>query len=263
MKIAVVQFAPEFGKTDNNLERALSLMKAQDAELFVLPELPFSGYLFQDRDECVSLAEDPMVSATVRQLTRFCARKRCAVVTGFCERSMAHVYNSALFIGPDGVEATYRKLHLFNTEKSTFDPGNLPLPVVDYAGIRVGMMVCFDWALPEPVRTLALAGAQIVCQPSNLVLDKCQRAMFARSVENGVFTATANRCGSDERPSGAVRFTGRSQILSPTGECLAQAGADTDEVIVAEIDPSQSDIKMITPSNHLLHDRRPKWYRNF
>lgn len=263
MKIAAVQFAPEFGEPDANLKRALGLMQRSKADLYVLPELPFSGYFFKDRAECAALAEDPMVSLTVAQLSRFCRRRDCAIVTGFCELSNGLVFNSALFIGPDGIEATYRKLHLFNAEKSTFDPGNLPLPVIPFRGANIGMMVCFDWALPEPTRTLTLSGAQIICQPSNLVLDKCQRAMFARSVENGVFSVTANRCGRDARPFGELGFTGLSQILSPAGECLARAGADADEVIVADIDPTMADGKMITRTNHLLHDRRPDRYRNY
>lgn len=122
-------------------------------------------------------------------------------------------------------------------------------------------MVCFDWALPEASRTLALAGAQIICQPANLVLDKCQRAMFARSVENGVFTVTANRSGSDIRPFGKLSFTGLSQIMAPNGERLVQASEDADEIVLADIDPAVADCKMITSTNHLLADRRPAYYR--
>lgn len=261
MRIAAVQFAPVFGRPDRNLQCALALMKKASADLYVLPELPFSGYFFTDRDECARLAEDPQRSPAVAALIAFARRRKAAIVTGFTELAASGVYNSALFIGPDGIEATYRKLHLFNSEKNYFDVGNLPLPVVEFGGARIGVMVCFDWALPEASRTLALAGAQIICQPANLVLDKCQRAMFARSVENGVFTVTANRSGSDIRPFGKLSFTGLSQIMAPNGERLVQASEDADEIVLADIDPAVADCKMITSTNHLLADRRPAYYR--
>jgi predicted amidohydrolase len=84
--------------------------------------------------------------------------------------------------------------------------------------------------------------------------------MFARSVENGVFTITANRIGREERVGRQFAFSGNSQILNPQGEILAQAGNETIEVAVVEIEPKAALNKMITPANHLLRDRRPEIY---
>src|SRR5207253_5521489 len=61
------------------------------------------------------------------------------------------------------------------------------------------MMVCFDWFFPESVRTLALAGAEIIAHPSNLVLPYCPDAMVIRCLENRVFAVTANRIGAEKR----------------------------------------------------------------
>ena len=75
------------------------------------------------------------------------------------------------------------------------------------------MLICFDWRFPETSRALALLGADVIAHPSNLVFPNAQKAMLTRSLENRVYTVTANRTGTERRPGGTVPFTGRSQIV--------------------------------------------------
>src|SRR5207244_10901716 len=89
---------------------------------------------------------------------------------------------------------------------------------------RVGLLICFDWRFPEVARALALMGADLLAHPSNLVFSNAQEAMRTRSLENRVFTVTANRTGTEARRGGTVRFTGRSQIVDPDGRVAARAG---------------------------------------
>jgi predicted amidohydrolase len=110
------------------------------------------------------------------------------------------------------------------------------------------------------MRTLALRGAEVVCQPSNLVLGFCQQAMLTRCLENAVFAVTANRFGIDRRPHGQIRFTGKSQIVAPGGELLHRAPAQREQLYIVEIDPRRARDKTITPLNDLLTDRRPEFY---
>ena len=126
-----------------------------------------------------------------------------------------------------------------------------------FRNYRIGIMICFDWAFPEMARALALGGAQLILHPSNLVLPYCMQAMLTRSIENRVFTATANRTGLER----GTQFAGGSQITSPQGERLVQAGAETSGVITAEVDLAQADNKWITPYNHVFRDRRPDLYQ--
>ena len=172
-------------------------------------------------------------------------------------------HNTAVLVGPNGLILTYRKTHLFWDEFDIFTPGDLGFPVVDLPalGARVGIMICFDWVFPEATRLLALAGAEIVLHPSNLVLPYCQRAMVARSLENGVFTVTTNRIGTEQRTGkDALAFTGGSQILDTKGEKLAGFGAMEEGLALAEIDPAVAHDKMLTPRNDILGDRRPELY---
>ena len=120
--------------------------------------------------------------------------------------------------------------------------------------------VCFDWLFPETARMLALKGAQIIAHPSNLVLDYCQKAMYCRCIENGVFAITANRIGTEDRAGRTLNFTGGSQVLDSEGETLVAAPSDTDCVESVEIDPWRADEKRIADSNDRLKDRRGEIY---
>lgn len=260
LRVGYCQFRPQFGAPTRNLEAVEGLLGSVEADLVVLPELAFTGYHFANRAEALALADDPHDSAIFPRLAALARARRCHLVTGFAERRGRRLFNSAALVGPRGIEHVYRKLHLFNDEKRVFDAGDLPLSVQTVRGCRIGIMVCFDWAFPEVARTLALAGADLLCQPSNLVLTHCQSAMRTRSVENRVFTITANRTGSDVRPHGTLSFTGRSQVTSPTGELLVRAGARSRGVGLVDIDPRAARRKRITPRNDLLADRRPEFY---
>jgi len=70
----------------------------------------------------------------------------------------------------------------FDTEKKCFDAGDTRLAVAEVRGMRVGLMICFDWAFPEVARVLALKGADLICHPANLVLAYCQKAILPRFV---------------------------------------------------------------------------------
>lgn len=260
MIVAAVQTRPEFGRPGVNTIRALELMGRAPADLYVLPELFCSGYFFQSRAEALAAGETldgPVVTA----LRDFSARQKCTVHAGIPERDGMRIYNSSVLVHHGKLVAVYRKIHLFNTEKHCFDPGDRGPTVVD-AGARLGMMICFDWIFPELARSLALQGAQVICHPANLVLAWCQKAMVIRSVENRVFTVLANRVGSEERNGVVLDFTGGSQITSPRGEILASASTRDEELVWAVIRPEDADEKLITPFNHVLADRRPEFYFN-
>jgi predicted amidohydrolase len=266
-RIGYYQFEPQFGKVEQNLAHILSTLDAVEADLIVLPELALTGYSFADRREAIALAEDPQHSPAVDALVDLCRARDLYLVTGFAERAgerrdnSGRCYNSALLLGPEGLLHTYRKLHLFGTEKECFDPGDTPLQVHEVRGMRVGLMICFDWAFPEVARILALRGADVLCHPANLVLTYCQQTMLARCIENGVYAITANRYGTEQRPHGTLSFTGQSQVVAPKGALVHRSAVQGDELYVAEIDVALARDKRLTAQNDILGDRRPEFYR--
>ncbi len=261
MKIGYAQFTPEFGEVERNRARALELASSVEGDLLVLPELCISGYQMLDQQEARGLAE-PADGPTVAALTPLCRARSCHLVLGLAELDPdGGLYNSAVVVGPDGLVGVYRKVHLFADEPDWALPGDLGFPVWDLGEYRLGVMVCFDYAFPEAARSLSLAGADVIAQPSNLVLPWCQRVMPVRALENRVYTVTTNRCGAEERGAKPLHFTGNSQIASPLGEVLATAPTDGDQVRVVEVDLALARDKRFTPRNHVLEQRRPDQYR--
>ena len=108
---------------------------------------------------------------------------------------------------------------------------------------------------------LALAGAEIICHPANLVLPHCPDAMVTRCLENHLFSITANRIGVEGR-GGKKRlaYIGQSEIVSPKGSVLVRAPRSREALRIVEIDSETARDKSLNPYNNLWRDRRPRLY---
>jgi predicted amidohydrolase len=261
MRAAFVQFQPEFGLRKLNIDKALAMMKSEPAELYVLPELFSSGYVFLSSKEVENLAEIPGKGETFKAIADFTRSNNCAAVFGFPEKAPEGFYNSSLFVGPDGHFKLYRKLHLFFEEKKYFLPGNLELEVFDYREARIGMMICYDWIYPEVARILALKGANLICHSVNLVMSYCQDSMITRSIENRVYTIPANRIGEEKRDDKGFLFTGKSQITDCSGTVLYRASENKEEIFAADIEIEKANDKSMNALNNLWADRRIEYYK--
>ncbi|MBN1105428.1 MAG: acyltransferase [Deltaproteobacteria bacterium] len=260
MRVGVFQFEPRFGEIRGNTEHIVRCLSEVEADLIVLPELCTTGYQFTSIEELISLAEPIAQSHAVAEITALCRRRKLHIIFGMAETSGGRHFNSAVCVGPEGVVCVYRKVHLFFEEKFFFSPGEEAFPVFTVGDARIGVMVCFDWVFPEVVRVLTLKGADVVCQPANLVLPYCQDAMVTRSIENRVFTVTANRIGEESRGGkDPLRFSGMSQMVEPKGIILFRL-EKKEELRVAEIDPLEARDKRITVHNDLIGDRVPAFY---
>ncbi len=265
MKVGYLQFKPKFGDIESNTGRVEELVSNKDFDLLVLPELANSGYLFSKWDELEKLSDKIPSGKFCTALKNIAKSKNAFIVSGICESSGNDFYNSSVLVYPNGEIKTYRKVHLFLDEKKWFKPGDLGIEVYEissskFGSVKVGMMICFDWIFPETARTLALKGVQIICHPSNLVLQYCQTAMFARAVENHVFTITANRTGKDVNGGKELNFTGSSVILDPKGNYLKRGSESGEECTIIEIDPAIALDKNITELNNIFDDRRDDIY---
>lgn len=271
MKVSVVQFYPKLLEVQSNLDRLTAMLQNVASDLIVLPELVTSGYVFNSLDEVESVAEKVPDGLSFTTFTALAKKLNSSIVYGFPEKvkddtqhSVAGsfiYYNSCALLNPDGSYYVYRKVHLFNREKLFFTPGGTPFnayPAKD--GVLIGMMICFDWQFPEAARSLALKGAQIICHPANLVLPWCQQAMKTRSLENRVYSITANRIGTETNGEQSEIFTGESQILGTKGEVLAALSIDGEGVATVIIDPQEACNKQVSNLNNAFKDRRPELY---
>jgi len=266
VQLSIVQFTPSFGNKQHNLDQIAKLLGGSQADIIVLPELCTTGYSFLTKQEALEAAEDATGEslAFFRQLA---IELKAMIVAGFAEKDGDKAYNSALAALPDGSMRVYRKTHLFFKEKLCFEPGNSGFFVVDHPFLdcRVGVMVCNDWRYPESARSLALMGADVIACPSNLVSTVWGIGMPARALENKVYVAVANRCGTETRTleddsEQSLTFNGGSVIYDFNGTPLVQAGKEEDRVLTIQIAPNLTRDKSFNAYNDLFKDRRPNQY---
>jgi predicted amidohydrolase len=267
-KIAVVQMDCRLGDRRHNLDQVrvqLRTAAAAGARLIIFPECAMTGYCFDSKDEAWPHAEAiPGPSTDV--LTSDCREIGVWAVVGTLETaSDRRLFNSAVLIGPNGVAAAYRKIHLpfLGVDRFT-TPGDQPFAVHDLGGLRIGMSICYDASFPESSRVLMLEGADVVVLPTNWptgALPTIKYLVQARALENNVYLAAANRIGSER----GFHFIGRSRIIDCTGELLAESSCEHADILYAELDPERPRRKhiVIVPGKHELHrtrDRRPEMY---
>lgn len=260
-QIAVAQFQPKRKKIQDNINQIHSLLNGLQADLVVLPELANSGYLYETIDELRPFSEPKEKNnGFLSAISKIAKDLGGVIVTGYAEQEGKRLYNSAAAVCSEGVIENYRKVHLYDDEKSLFTSGDKGFCVFRWKGVQIGMMICFDWIFPETARTLALKGAQIIAHPANLVLPYCQDAMVTRSIENRVFTVTTNRIGTEKLNDKELAFTGVSQITNPKGDILFRGPTDNATVHILSINPDQALNKHISKRNDLFKDRKPEHY---
>lgn len=207
------------------------------AQLVVLPELIGTGYV-TDADALAAVAEDVSAPGPVLRAWSEAARRTgTCVVGGLAERSGGRLYNSAVCIDETGaIAGVYRKLHLFGREHDGFTPGDRGLPIVELAGLRVGVLVCYDLRFPEAMRILALRGAELIAVPTAWVagFDRVvpEHGRIAQ-VDGAIVQANLNQvyvaCADQVGAAGRTTFLGRSVAVGPYGDVLAGPLSPTDE----------------------------------
>jgi predicted amidohydrolase len=267
VKIAGVQMEPRFGDKIVNLGSMLAHLNSaadQGIDLVVFPECALTGYCFESRNEALRYAE-PIPGPSSMAIAATCEARNVSAIYGMLESDGDRLYNACVLVGPEGVIGSYRKIHLPYLGVDRFvDPGDRPFEVLEAAGLRVGMHICYDGAFPESCRVLTLLGADLLALPTNWPeQSECaaEHMMATRAMENVVFTIAVNRVGEER----GFRFIGRSSIFGTRGERLAFAGPDDAEMIVAEIDPTVARSKRLIriPGKSevdRIADRRPEFY---
>lgn len=262
MKLSIVQFQPEFGDINFNSSKISAYSQKIDSDIILFPELAFSGYDFESRQEALELSEE-FQRGNIAELQEISSDFNKIICTGFAERDGNNLYNSCAILFPNAeYSTTYHKVHLFYRERFVFDESKKGFFVINYPefDINIGPMICYDWRFPEASRTLALKGADLILCPSNLVTKVWHIATPARALENKVYLAVANRTGTENRNGTDLEFNGGSVIHSYNGTDLAKASYAGEEVVSAEIFPIETRKKSFNDYNDIFTDRRPQHY---
>jgi len=270
LKVASVQLEPDFGNTPANLDKITAhVTHAAEggARLIVLPELATTGYVFESREEAFTLAELVPGGSAALILAGLSEELGVHIVIGIAERSGDRLFNTSAVFGPSGLVGKFRKVHLWGDENLIFEPGDLGFPVFHTPIGRIATFICYDGWFPESYRTCVIAGADIICIPTNWVpipgQDENRQAMatvlcMASAHSNSVVVVAADRIGTERGQS----FIGQSVIVGHTGWPLAgPASADREEILYAEVDlaAARRD-RAWNAFNNPLRDRRPEAY---
>lgn len=219
------------------LDAAAAQARAQGAELLVTPEMFCTGYAI-GAERVAALAE-PADGPLAQAIARIAQHHGIAIVYGYPEKNpQGRPFNAAQFIDADGVRRmNYRKTHLYgDLDRAQFSAGDSATRVFEWKGWRLGLLICYDVEFPEAVRGLALQRADAVLVPTaNMVpFDDVQRLLLpARALENSLFLAYANACGTEDR----LAYNGLSCVLGPDGHALARAEAGA-ALLPAKLDPA-------------------------
>lgn len=271
MLLACVQTDVTFADVPANLARVFRWIdQAGDsgADFVILPECMLTGYAFDSREDAMPHAvsiDDPLFG----ELATAAAKAKLHLTLGFLEKEGSRLFNASALVGPDGIVGHYRKIHLPHLGIDRFvDRGDIPYGVhvaqTNSGDVRVGLAICYDSSFPEPMRLLALAGADVIALGTNWPDAAARTAEIvppARSMENHLYFVAANRVGEEN----GFGFCGRSSICGPDGVVLASTDGVDETILFAQIDTAIARNKRIerTPGKHVIHrfnDRRPEFY---
>lgn len=233
-----------------NLDTAARLIGEavkQGAEMALLPEnFAFMGDTEADKRE----AAEPEAQSVVLAFLSEQARQHGILLIGgtlLLHGSGGRLRNASPAHLPDGrLAAIYDKIHLFDValpeeqhaESALVTPGD-SLAMVDHAGWRVGLSVCYDLRFPELYRRYAADGCSVLTVPAAFTVPTgrahWETLLRARAIENQCYVLAAGQCGSHP---GNRRTWGHSMIVDPWGTVLDELGETEEGVIVAPLSES-------------------------
>ncbi|BDZ38823.1 carbon-nitrogen hydrolase family protein [Microbacterium suwonense] len=226
--VAVCQFAPTDSR-GSNIRRVTELVTeaaARGARVIVLPE--YASFFTDPMDDSLAANAETLDGPFAQALRRLAAEHDVVVVAGLIEQADAgRVRNTLVAVSDAGVQAMYRKQHLYDafgqTESAWIEAGEAgQTSVFDVDGIRFGMMTCYDLRFPEVARTLVDAGADALIVPAEWVRGALKEhhwntLLTARAIENTTYVIAADH----PAPIGV----GLSQVIDPQGVVVAGVSA--------------------------------------
>jgi predicted amidohydrolase len=223
-------------------------------ELVVFPEVFMRDFGKPGSD--VSEFAEPLDGPFVQCLVELAAAHDTTVVAGMFEVSddPTRPYNTLAVVDRDGLRASYRKIHLYDSfgykESDSLLAGDVEPVVLEVGGMPVGLMTCYDLRFPELARELVARGAELLVVPSAWVagpgkVEHWRTLALARAIENTAYVAAVGQPGP--------RYTGHSLVAGPSGEVLVEVG-DGERLLAARV--SRDRLEEARRTNPSLANRR-------
>ena len=269
---------------EENIAKADKMVReaaANGAQIILLPELFERQYFCQERNyDYYAFATPVDENPAVKHFQKVAAELQVVLPISFYERDINVFYNTVAVIDADGsVLGIYRKTHIpddhYYQEKFYFTPGDTGFKVWDTRYARIGVGICWDQWFPETARGMSVQGAEILFYPTAIgsepilevdSMPHWRRAMQGHAAANLMPVIAANRIGTEEvvpceengGQRSALTFYGSSFITDQTGELVAEADREMEQVILATFDLNEMQENRL--SWGIFRDRRPECY---
>jgi N-carbamoylputrescine amidase len=275
VKVGLIQTACSANPVANLKKTLAAAARAarQGAQIICTQELFRSQYFCQSEDHKFFELAEPIPGPTTKAFQTFAKQHKVVVIASLFEKRASGLYhNTAAIIDADGsLLGTYRKMHIPDDplfyEKFYFTPGDLGFRAWQTRYAKIGVLICWDQWYPEGARITALQGAEILFYPTAIGWHPSEKAESGKlqhsawetiqrshAIANGCYVAVPNRVGHEKLVGDGIEFWGQSFVAGTSGEILAKATADHEEVLVVPLDLGKVD----TTRTHwpFLRDRR-------
>lgn len=283
VKVAAVQMKCSSVREDNLKKAENFVRKAanQGANIILLPELFEREYFCQQRRYgFYAFAETVEANAAVNMGLRLTKELNVVLPISFYEKDGNVLYNSVAVVESGKLLGVYRKTHIpddhYYQEKFYFTPGDSGFKVFQTSFGTIGVGICWDQWFPETARCMALNGAELLLYPTAIGSEpilECdsmphwRRCMQGHAACNLIPVVAANRIGKEEvlpdAENGGQRsellFYGSSFLTDETGEIVASASRDKEEILIADYQLETLSQKRLEWG--LFRDRRPECYK--
>lgn len=287
VNVALVQMAMTADPAAN-FAKACELVRkaaAKGANIVCLPELFRSLYFCQSENHDHFALAEPIPGPSTESLSLLAKELNVVIIASLFEKRAAGLYhNTTAVLDADGSYlGKYRKMHIPDDplfyEKFYFTPGDLGFKVFSTKHANAGVLICWDQWYPEAARLTALQGADILFYPTAIGWHPAEKELYgeaqhesweliqrSHAVANGCYVVAVNRTGWEASPSregeapaeptepGGIDFWGQSFVADPSGQVIARASIDQEEVLVVPIDRSK--IEFARTHWPFLRDRR-------
>ena len=279
-KIAIIQTKVSNNEKLNikNSIDKIKLAAKKKAKIICLPELFLSPYFCQTENHSkFKLAEKIPGKKTILYCELAKKLSVILIIPLFEKKTYGFYHNTSIIINEKGkIISKYRKMHIPDDpgyyEKFYFTPGDLGFKSTKTKYAKIGSLICWDQWFPEAARLTVLKGAEILFYPTAIGWHPKEKKKFGKSqldawivmqrshaIANGVFVAAINRTGLEKIGNKKIQFWGNSMIIDPSGNIVARAKSEKEEILICDINLS----KIENTRNHwpFLRDRRIDYYK--
>jgi N-carbamoylputrescine amidase len=248
-----------------NLKKTLALAEQaaqQGAKIICTQELFRSQYFCQSEDHAHFDLAEPIPGPSTAAFQKIAKKHKVVIVASLFEKRASGLYhNTAVIIDADGkLLGIYRKMHIPDDplfyEKFYFTPGDTGFRTWKTRYGKIGVLICWDQWYPEGARLTALQGAEILFYPTAIGWHPAEKKEYgvnqhgawetiqrSHAVANGCYVAAINRIGH-ETPIGGpgLEFWGQSFVAGTSGQILAKASVDREEILLVPIELGKVDV---------------------